>query len=149
MDPTPPYSLRTERLLLREFTPDDLDDVHAYACDDATVRYMDWGPNTLEQTRVFLAEEIDRGEKALNADHQFHCAVMSATHNQAYTKVFDTIVAVFHEGMRAMSVDYGSGGNLLEQHRLIYDAVKKHQPEQARNLMRAHLENLETQLSRM
>ena len=29
MDPTPPYSLRTERLLLREFTPDDLDDVHA------------------------------------------------------------------------------------------------------------------------
>lgn len=98
---------------------------------------------------ISLAEEIDRGEKALNADHQFHCAVMSATHNQAYTKVFDTIVAVFHEGMRAMSVDYGSGGNLLEQHRLIYDAVKKHQPEQARNLMRAHLENLETQLSRM
>lgn len=98
---------------------------------------------------ISLAEEIDRGEKALNADYQFHCAVMSATHNQAYSKVFDTIVTVFHEGMRALNVDYGSGGNLLEQHRLIYDAVKKHQPEQARNLMRAHLENLETQLSRM
>ena len=62
MDPTPPYSLRTERLLLREFAPDDLDDVHAYACDDATVRYMDWGPNTLEQTGVFLGEEIDRAQ---------------------------------------------------------------------------------------
>ena len=98
---------------------------------------------------ISLAEEIDRGEKALNADYQFHCAVMSATHNQVYSKVFETVATVFHEGMRALSVDWDSGGNLLEQHRLIYDAVKKHQPEQARNLMRAHLENLETQLSGM
>ena len=72
MDPTPPYSLRTERLLLREFTPDDLDDVHAYACDDATVRYMDWGPNTLEQTRVFLGEEIDRALAAGEIGRTLH-----------------------------------------------------------------------------
>lgn len=44
----PPYEIRTPRLLLREFTPADLDDVHAYAADLATVRYMDWDPNTLE-----------------------------------------------------------------------------------------------------
>lgn len=60
MDLTPPYSLRTPRLLLREFTPADEDDVHVYASDDATVRYMDWGPNTREQTRIFLGEEIER-----------------------------------------------------------------------------------------
>ena len=64
MDPTPPYAIRTARLLLREFTPDDLDDVHAYACDEATIRYMDWGPNTLAQTKVFLGEEIARAQAA-------------------------------------------------------------------------------------
>ena len=58
----PPYEIRTPRLLLREFTPDDEADVHAYACDQATVRYMDWGPNTLEQTRFFLGEEIARAQ---------------------------------------------------------------------------------------
>lgn len=56
----PPYHIRTERLLLREFTPADVEDVHAYACDEATVRYMDWGPNTLDETRFFLDEEIAR-----------------------------------------------------------------------------------------
>lgn len=60
----PPYEIRTPRLLLREFTPADLDDVHVYAADLATVRYMDWGPNTLEQTRTFLGEEIARASAA-------------------------------------------------------------------------------------
>lgn len=64
MDLTPPYAIRTERLLLREFTPQDLDDVQAFACDAATVRYMDWGPNTLDQTRAFLGEEIERAKAA-------------------------------------------------------------------------------------
>lgn len=59
---TPPQTwtpLRTKRLLLREFSPDDFEDVHAYATDEETVRYMDWGPNTLEQTKHFLGLEID------------------------------------------------------------------------------------------
>ncbi len=45
---------RTERLLLREFTPADLEDVHAYASDPETVRHMTFGPNTLQQSRDYL-----------------------------------------------------------------------------------------------
>jgi len=48
---SPWFPIRTERLLLREFRADDCDDVHAYAADLDTVRFMDWGPNTLEATR--------------------------------------------------------------------------------------------------
>jgi ribosomal-protein-alanine N-acetyltransferase len=43
--------LKTERLLLRAFRPDDWADVHAYASDPEVVRFMDWGPNTIEQSR--------------------------------------------------------------------------------------------------
>jgi len=53
-DLKPWFPLRTERLLLREFTQADFDDVHAYAIDPDVVRYMDWGPNTLEDTQAAL-----------------------------------------------------------------------------------------------
>ena len=52
--PKPWFPLRTERLLLREFSQDDFEDVHAYATDDKVVRYMDWGPNTLADTQAAL-----------------------------------------------------------------------------------------------
>ncbi len=52
--PKPWFPIRTERLLLREFTQGDFDDVHAYATEDAVVRYMDWGPNTRDDTQAAL-----------------------------------------------------------------------------------------------
>jgi len=52
--PKPWYPVRTERLLLRDFVPADLDSVHAYGSDPEVARYMEWGPNTLDETRVFL-----------------------------------------------------------------------------------------------
>lgn len=71
----PWFPIRTERLLLRAFTQSDFDDVHAYATDDAVVRYMDWGPNTLEETQCFLGRSIEaqlrwpRADVNLAIDH--------------------------------------------------------------------------------
>ncbi len=53
------FPLRTERLLLRDFEAGDVEDVQAYAADPDTVRYMDWGPNSPEETRAFLGLRID------------------------------------------------------------------------------------------
>jgi ribosomal-protein-alanine N-acetyltransferase len=58
MEDQPPYPIRTERLLLREFRRQDYADIHAYAIDPLTVRYMDWGPNTEQVTREFLERQI-------------------------------------------------------------------------------------------
>lgn len=46
--------LRSERLILREFSASDFEQVHLYAVDDDVVRYMEWGPNSEEATREFL-----------------------------------------------------------------------------------------------
>ena len=48
----------SERLRLREFTPEDFEDVHAYASDYETVRHMMFGPNTPDQTRAYLEKQI-------------------------------------------------------------------------------------------
>lgn len=46
--------LQTERLILREYGPDDFDAVHAYASDPRVARFVEWGPNQPEDTREFL-----------------------------------------------------------------------------------------------
>jgi len=46
--------IETPRLLLRDLVDSDGPAVHAYASDTAVVRYLDWGPNTTEDTARFL-----------------------------------------------------------------------------------------------
>jgi RimJ/RimL family protein N-acetyltransferase len=48
--------LVTERLLLRGFTPEDVEAVHAYAGDPEVCRHTDWGPNTPAQSQAFVDE---------------------------------------------------------------------------------------------
>jgi len=56
--PHPWHPVRTERLRLRDFSPTDLEAVHAYGSDPDVARYMQWGPNTLEDTRLFLGRVL-------------------------------------------------------------------------------------------
>jgi RimJ/RimL family protein N-acetyltransferase len=50
--------LLSDRLLLREFVPDDFAAVHAFASDPVVVLHTDWGPNDPDDTRAFLTEAI-------------------------------------------------------------------------------------------
>jgi RimJ/RimL family protein N-acetyltransferase len=50
--------LHTERILLREFTWDDLDAVYAYESDPAVAAYVCYGPSTKEECRQELAFHI-------------------------------------------------------------------------------------------
>jgi ribosomal-protein-alanine N-acetyltransferase len=47
-------TITTDRLLLRPFRASDVAAVHAYASDPAVVRFMDWGPNTMAETRAYV-----------------------------------------------------------------------------------------------
>lgn len=51
-------TIKTDRLTLREFQEADLAAVHDYAQDADTTRYLEWGPNTLKETSVFLSESM-------------------------------------------------------------------------------------------
>ena len=62
--------IETERLLLREFKPTDLDSVHEYASDPEVVKYMPFGPNTPEQSQSFLDRAIRRQEEGPRTDYE-------------------------------------------------------------------------------
>lgn len=46
--------LITERFILRDFVEEDWVQVHAYCSDEEVTRYTFWGPNTEEQTKLFM-----------------------------------------------------------------------------------------------
>jgi len=51
--------LETQRLILREFTPDDREDIHVYASNPLVVQYTIWGPNTKEDTQDYLNRVLE------------------------------------------------------------------------------------------
>jgi [ribosomal protein S5]-alanine N-acetyltransferase len=69
--PMDEITLRTERLRLRSFRTDDFDAVHEYGSDPEVVRFMPWGPNTLEDTRDFVALAIASGTESPRVKFQF------------------------------------------------------------------------------
>ena len=47
--------LTTERLVLRDYRLDDFDAIHAFASDPRIATYVEWGPNTEQDSRDFLS----------------------------------------------------------------------------------------------
>ena len=58
-DPKPWFPVETERLRLRDFRWSDEADVNAYASRPDVSRFMDWGPNTEDETKAFLNRHIE------------------------------------------------------------------------------------------
>jgi RimJ/RimL family protein N-acetyltransferase len=50
--------VRTDRLLLRDLEETDWQAIQKYASDPEVIRYMDWGPNTEDQTKSFIQRSI-------------------------------------------------------------------------------------------
>lgn len=70
----------TERLLLREFQEEDWRDVQEYSRDARLTYYLNWGPNTEEQTRAFVRRAI-RHQSEIPRTH-FELAVVHRDSNK-------------------------------------------------------------------
>jgi len=66
--------IKTERLILRQFTEDDFDAVHSYASLYENTIYMQWGPNDESETRAFIKNAID-GNNKRGSEKNFYFAV--------------------------------------------------------------------------
>ena len=63
-------TLRSERLVLREFTVEDFGAVHRYATDPEVYQYQPWGPNTVKDTSDFIQGAISRRLKSPRDDYE-------------------------------------------------------------------------------
>jgi RimJ/RimL family protein N-acetyltransferase len=56
---TPEYPIKTDRLILRLYTPGDLDDVYDIQSRPDVTRYLYWGPRNREQAQASLGMKIE------------------------------------------------------------------------------------------
>lgn len=71
------FHIETNRLLLRDLVIEDFNQVHEYAAMPEVVRYMEWGPNTKDDTRHFLQESIDLNSKSPRLDFELGVVLKS------------------------------------------------------------------------
>jgi ribosomal-protein-alanine N-acetyltransferase len=87
--------LVSDRLVLREFVVTDEDAVHSFAADPLVTRFTDWGPNSVEDTRAFLAEAT---AQATNPERtEFTLAAVHASSGRLIGSVAIGITSVQHQ----------------------------------------------------
>jgi ribosomal-protein-alanine N-acetyltransferase len=69
--------IHTERLVLRDFHQEDLQAVHEYASDPEVVKYMTFGPNTLEDSQNFLGRAMGKQSVDPRTDYDLGVALKS------------------------------------------------------------------------
>ena len=62
--------IQADRVLLRDSEQADWQAVHSYASDPEVVRYMDWGPNTEDETKSFVKRSITSQQEEPRRDFE-------------------------------------------------------------------------------
>lgn len=73
------FPIRTERLELRPFSVDDLDDASVYMSDPDVVRYLYWQVRDRDEVRAFLAERALQGVLEREGDRLYLALVLPST----------------------------------------------------------------------
>jgi ribosomal-protein-alanine N-acetyltransferase len=68
-------TLRTPRLIIRDYQTSNFAGVHEYSRDPETVKFMTWGPNSPEDTRKFIKLAIS--QQAINPRVNYHFVVLA------------------------------------------------------------------------
>lgn len=97
-----------------------------------------------------MAEEIEAMEAGLSseegfitADLRFHLTIAEASHNRLIVHLMDAIRALLQRSLSSSYHIPGSPEGAVELHRLIYEAIAKRRPEEARQRMQEHVSRVE------
>jgi len=88
-------------------------------------------------------EKVDRGELAIEEDSEFHYAIANAAKNSVVLKVLDMFMDLLRESREQSLQVEGRLQKSLAGHRLILQAIQRHDSSAAEAAMRRHIEEIE------
>lgn len=91
-------------------------------------------------------EQVSRGEPGTEIDKLFHDKLSMATKNTILIRIMDTVMDFLTESREKSLQTEGRPWKSLSRHREILAAIKAGDKEQAANIMREHLEDIEAGL---
>lgn len=63
--------IETSRLIIRDIVKKDWIDVHVYASNPEVTEYMIWGPNTEDETKSYVSQQIEKQQAPERTDYEF------------------------------------------------------------------------------
>ena len=104
----------------------------------------------LEKALIVMEHADGNEELASTADLDFHLAIANATHNKLLMNLMSSVSALISETIqetrKVLLYSEHQVENLKIEHRRIFEAIKKKQPDEARQAMLNHLQNVQDRL---
>jgi GntR family transcriptional regulator, transcriptional repressor for pyruvate dehydrogenase complex len=104
----------------------------------------------IEKALIVMEHADGNEELASTADLDFHVAIANATHNKLLMNLMSSVSALISETIQETRKVLLYSENQVEdlqiEHRRIFEAIKLKQPEQARQAMLEHLQNVQDRL---
>lgn len=122
------------------------------AAGSAAVNYLTQDLQAVENALEMMEEAKCHGELGEKADLEFHLAIANATHNRMLINLMSSVSDLMVESMREtrylLLYSENRMTSLLEEHQLIYRAIKERNPEKAQSYMLNHLIGVEKVLNK-
>jgi GntR family transcriptional repressor for pyruvate dehydrogenase complex len=100
----------------------------------------------LENIIEDMRKAYEQGRSWEKQDADFHLGIAQATHNTIQTHVMSTIYDLLKESMAKVFKDRAKVKKLLDHHQRIFNAIKNHFPDKARERTLEHLNYVESEV---
>jgi GntR family transcriptional repressor for pyruvate dehydrogenase complex len=100
----------------------------------------------LENIIEDMKKAYEQGRSWEKQDADFHLGMAQATHNTIQTHVMSTIYDLLRESVAKVFKDRAKVKKLLDHHQRIFNAIKNHSPERARERTLEHLNYVESEV---
>jgi GntR family transcriptional regulator, transcriptional repressor for pyruvate dehydrogenase complex len=120
--------------------------IEAEGAFHAAQRANDEDVKRLESILQRMNDAFEQGRSWEKEDADFHLAIGQATHNTIQTHLMSTIYDPLEESVAKVFTDRDKMKRLLQHHRQIFNAIKNHSPEEARERILKHLDFVEAEV---
>jgi GntR family transcriptional repressor for pyruvate dehydrogenase complex len=110
-------------------------EIAALAASRATEQHI----ATMQEAVEAMDAALDDADAFIKADDRFHLALAEGTQNPLILTLIDPIVGLLHEQRKRISFMSSGLERGQYHHKRILEAIVRHDPEAAREAMRAHL----------
>lgn len=104
----------------------------------------------IEKALIVMEHADGNEELASTADLDFHLAIAHATHNKLLINLMSSVSALISETIqetrKVLLYSENQVEDLQTKHRRIFEAIKMKQPDEARQAMLEHLQNVQDRL---
>ena len=100
----------------------------------------------LENIIEEMKKSFEEGRSWEKQDADFHLGIAHATHNTIQTHMMSTIYDLLRESMAKVFKDRAKVKKLLDHHQRIFNAIKNHAPDKAREKTLEHLSYVESEV---